>query len=95
LDDKEITPAVILSLAQQLGCELSSSTDLKLSWLAEIFTVFDPRAGGDTAVATAVQSVLDEIFANLRVLFAETPASSTLHKQIKTVMRLVRMAMST
>jgi hypothetical protein len=93
LDAPELSPAVTLSLAQQLGYELRTLTEVKLTWLAELFTVFDPRLVADKQLAVTLPAVLDELFANLRVMFAEIQPSSPCQKQIKTVMRLVRMAM--
>lgn len=94
LDSQDILPAVMVSLAQQLGYDLHSLKELKLAWLAELFTIFDPRHNTDPEINATLPGVLDELFANLRIIFAETPASSPDQKQIKTVMRLVRMAMA-
>ncbi len=93
LDAPEMSLPVMLSLAQQLGCELSTKTEEKLAWLAEVFTIFDGRTV-DPSLEETIPSVLDDLFSNLRVLFAETAPSSPTQKQLKTVMRLVRLAMS-
>ncbi len=85
-DSDEAAPELVLSLAQQLGADLST--------LTEIFTVFVPSAVEDPRFLSTAQKVLDELFGNLRVLFVEVPSSSPLHKQVKTVMRLVCKAMS-
>lgn len=93
-DSDEAAPELVLSLAQQLGADLSTLTETKLGWLTEIFTVFVPSAVEDPRFLSTAQKVLDELFGNLRVLFVEVPSSSPLHKQVKTVMRLVCKAMS-
>lgn len=94
LDSPKIHPRIIISLAQQLGYDLSTLTEVKLSWLAEIFTIFDANCGEDSECAAQLPAVLEELFNNLRVVFAAAP-NPTLQKQIKSVMRLVRMAMAT
>lgn len=92
---RDLPVKVALSLIQQIGHELSSHTENKLSWLAEILAEFDPRTSAeDSSLAQTVDAVLEEVFSNLRVLFAQTPASSALHKQTKLVMRLLRGAMT-
>lgn len=84
---------LIISLIQQIGSHLEVNTEIKLIWLAEIFTLLDPNAFKDPNVSELVSSVLEGLFANLRIIFAETPVTSPAHKQVKTVMRLVRLSM--
>lgn len=93
IEASEASPRVLLSLTQQLGADLQTLTETKLDWLAEIFTVFDVGCSGDVECVQQLPAVLDELFANLRVVFVEntTPA---LQKKIKLVMRLVRTAMT-
>lgn len=89
----EALPApALLSLIQQLGADLSDETELKLDWLAEIFTAYSPKSDDPNFANTASQ-VLEELFSNLRVLLAQLPASSELLKKLKTVMRLVRLVL--
>lgn len=91
---ESVAEPVLLSLSQQLGSDLDMDTELKLDWLAEIFTTFNPKAASkDTKFAEAAGEVLEDLFASLRVLFAQLPADSDLHKKVKLVMRLVRMAL--
>lgn len=93
IEASEMSPRVLLSLTQQLGAGLQSLTEIKLEWLAEIFTIFDVTCGDDAECAQQLPDVFDELFANLRVIFVENTVP-TLQKQIKLVMRLVRTAMT-
>lgn len=91
---ESVAEPVLLSLSQQLGSDLDMDTELKLDWLAEIFTTFNPKAASkDAKFAEAAGEVLEDLFASLRVLFAQLPADSDLYKKAKLVMRLVRMAL--
>lgn len=93
IESPDLSPNVVVSLIQQIGTDLSSATDLKLAWLAEIFTVLDPNVFKSAEIIELIPSVLEDLFANLRILFTSTAASSPTNKTIKTVMRLVRLAM--
>lgn len=90
---------VALALAQQLSHDLELNPALKIAWLTELFTVFDgvvagaQRDPGQTQYLSSVSDVLDRVFANLRILFAKTPATAGHYGALKTLMRLVRMAM--
>ena len=92
-----LTKPVLLAFIQQLGCDLESLVELKLTWLAEIFTIYQSDVSLNPAAVTesaaTENSILDDVFANLRVLFAATSPNASYFKQIKTVMRLVRFAM--
>lgn len=104
LDSPQLSLAVMLSLAQQLGCDLETLTILKLEWLSELFLILpglqEQCSGADASIhnkdriinETAPQ-VFEELFANLRVLFAQMPVNSSYQKLLKTVMRLIRLAM--
>lgn len=94
LEGMNLQLPVMLSLAQQLGYDLHTHTELKLDWLAELFTVMDPKVMTDAQLEDTSSAVFEELFANLRVIFAQTPTASPLHKKIKSVMRLVRMIMA-
>jgi hypothetical protein len=94
LESPEMRPPVMLSLIQQLSFDLTTLTEVKLDWLAELFTVMDPSISLDPKLADTCFTVLDELFSNLRVIFAETPSNSSVNKKVKTVMRLVRMMMA-
>lgn len=90
-------PRVQLSLAQQLGYDLGTLTEVKLTWLAELLTVFSVDCGGDPVCLNQLADVLDELFTNLKTLYAQCGSlspTSPISKQLKTVMRLVRLAMS-
>ncbi|PJF16485.1 Enhancer of mRNA-decapping protein [Paramicrosporidium saccamoebae] len=94
LESPDMRPPVMLSLIQQLSFDLATLTEVKLDWLAELFTVMDPSISLDPKLADTCSTVLDELFSNLRVIFAETPSNSPVNKKVKTVMRLVRMMMT-
>lgn len=92
---KDLPLKAAVSLIQQIGHDLSSQTEIKLSWLSEILAEFDPRTPSEEpSLARTMDAVFEEVFSNLRVLFAQTPSSSALHKQTKLVMRLLRGAMT-
>ena len=55
--------------------------------------VFAQRDPAQTQYLSSVSDVLDRVFANLRILFAKTPATAGHYAALKTLMRLVRMAM--
>lgn len=70
---------------------------MKLTWLAELLTVFSVDCGGDPVCLNQLADVLDELFTNLKTLYAQCGSlspTSPISKQLKTVMRLVRLAMS-
>jgi hypothetical protein len=83
--------ATCLSLAQQLGSDLTAAAALKLDWLSEIFTIGLVLPPGDTQFAALATEVFEELFNNLRVFLAQNSADAVLAKKAKTVMRLVRM----
>lgn len=83
--------ATCLSLAQQLGSDLTAAPALKLDWLSEIFTIGLVLPPGDTQFAALATEVFEELFSNLRVFLAQNSADAVLAKKAKTVMRLVRM----
>lgn len=92
---KDLPIKATLSLIQQIGHDLSSKTEIKLSWLSEILAEFDPRAPSEEpSLAQTMDAVFEEVFSNLRVLFAQTPSPSALHKQTRLIMRLLRGAMT-
>lgn len=87
-----LPPPACLSLAQQLGADLSIHTELKLDWLAELFTTFSPPANADQTFLATMAEVLEELFTNLRGLAIQIPESeAVLSKKTKTAMRLIRM----
>lgn len=90
LDSPEINNEALLSLGQQLACDLNQDTECKLDWLIEGFTIFSAKSIKDTEIC---EKVLDEIFNNLRLYFIQLTSNSPLYKKFKSAMRLVRHAM--
>lgn len=86
-----LPPAACLSLAQQLGADLGVETEMKLDWLAELFTAFCPPRDASAAFVGTMAEVLEELFANLRGLAIQIPESEpSLARKTKLVMRLIR-----
>ncbi len=81
-----------LSLAQQIGSNLETLTEIKLEWLEELFTTFNPKIFGDTIQSVADQ-VLEDLFANLRIVLAKAPANTDVARKTKLVMKLVKTCM--
>jgi len=57
-----LSQAVLLSLIQQLGFDLSKDTLTKLSWLRDAMLMLDPH---DKVIEGYVQAVLTELLKNL------------------------------
>ena len=85
-------PQVALSLIQQITHDLSSLTELKLQWLSEVMAEFDAHSLQDSELIQTSLTVLTEAATNLKTQLDATPPNSSIYKQLKLVLRLVRAA---
>ena len=85
-------PQVALSLIQQITHDLSSLAEIKLQWLSEVMAEFDARSLQDPELIQTSVTVLTEAATNLKTQLDETPPNSSIYKQLKLVLRLVRAA---
>lgn len=68
----KLSQGVLLSLAQQLGCDLGRAVDMrdKLDWIQDLCLVLDT---GDALLAPHMRPILSQLLANLQQAEAAAP----------------------
>lgn len=84
-----LSQALLLSLAQQLGCDLSNETALKLDWIQQTTLSLDPE---DTLLAAHMRPILGQLYNSLHQLISQKPEQG---RAIRMVIHLVNSLMGT
>lgn len=81
-----LSQGVVLSLVQQLGCDLSNDTGRKLTWIREAALALNPH---DPVFATHMRHFLEKLYQNLHRLMANPSLSAELANTARLVIHVV------
>nr|KYP62802.1 Enhancer of mRNA-decapping protein 4 isogeny [Cajanus cajan] len=72
-----LSQGVLLSLLQQLSCDISSETPRKLAWMTDVAAAINPA---DPRIAAHVRRILDQVYRTLghqRTLPTTSPSEAS------------------
>ncbi|XP_024516677.1 enhancer of mRNA-decapping protein 4-like isoform X1 [Selaginella moellendorffii] len=86
-----LSQGVLLSLVQQLGCDLGKDTARKLTWIQGASVALNPS---DPVLAPHMRAFLDQLYQNLHRQVMITPATGELANSLRLVIHVVNSLLS-
>lgn len=87
-----LSQGVLLSLLQQLSCDINTDTPRKLQWMTDVAAAINPE---DTRIAAHVRPILDQVYRTLshhRSLPSNSPSEASTIRLLMHVINSVLMS---
>jgi enhancer of mRNA-decapping protein 4 len=85
-----LNQALLLSLTQQLGCDLGTDAELKLDWMQQTLISLDPE---DALLGAHMRPILDQLHHSLTELGSHS-TSAAVQRSLRMVVHLVNSLIS-